>query len=160
MQYTYMIIPLTRGAFAYVDEDVYVWASRYRWHCTAKGYAARRRSVQEGGGVELLHRAILGLRGKQQGDHRNRDKLDNRRDNLRVATNGQNQVNQPPDKTNTTGYKGVIKARNRPGYIAQIKVEGKNVFLGYFRNKKDAARAYNRAAEVAFGEYAYLNEVD
>ena len=160
MEYEYGIVPLTQGAFAIVDPDDIVDISQYKWHITTKGYAARRRRVSEGGGIELLHRRILGIEGSAQGDHINRDKLDNRRANLRTATGSQNQANRGLDKSNTTGYRGVTNPRRVPGYVAQINVGGKSIFLGYFRDKHDAAEAYNLAAREHFGEYAYQNVID
>jgi len=158
--YSYGVIPLTRGLFAIIDTEDIEELNKYTWHATNKGYAARRLRVNEGRGIELMHRRLLCLSGKIQGDHINRDKLDNRKSNLRTASNGENQINQPPDKTNKTGYKGVAKLRNRRGYIAQAYINNEYMYLGYFLDKHAAAEAYNNAVQAYYGERAYLNVIE
>lgn len=85
-------------------------------------------------------------------DHINRDKDDNRITNLRLATQSQNNANQGMYCTNTSGFKGVTRLRY--AWQAQIQVNGKNHYLGSFRSKEDAARAYLEAAKLHFGEFA------
>lgn len=138
LMYSYGVIPLTRGLFTIIDTEDIEELGKYTWHVTSKGYAARRLRVSEGHGIELMHRRLLGLSGRTQGDHINLNKLDNRKSNLRTASNGENQINQPPDRTNKTGYKGVVKLRNRRGYTAQAYINNKYMYLGYFLDKHAA----------------------
>lgn len=88
-------------------------------------------------------------------DHINNDPWDNRKSNLRPATNQQNQANRGIQVNNTTGFKGVVYTHNR--YDARITVHGKRIYLGYFKNPIDAAKAYDKAAREHFGEFAYCN---
>jgi len=86
-------------------------------------------------------------------DHINGDGLDNRRDNLRIATYGQNTQNS--DATSISGYKGVIADANR--WKAYIHFEGKRIYLGSYVVKEEAASAYNEAALFYFGTNARIN---
>jgi hypothetical protein len=92
-------------------------------------------------------------------DHVDRDRLNNTRENLRVCTNSQNQANRTTPKNNSSGYKGVRWLSKTQKWQAMIKVNNRVHCLGCYRNPKNAARAYNKAALHFFGEFAYLNEV-
>ena len=73
---------------------------------------------------------------------------------------GQNSRNQKiRRKNNTSGFKGVYWHKARKKWRVQITVDGKNMHLGSFDDKKDAAQAYNDAAVQYHGEFAKLNEV-
>lgn len=113
----------------------------------------------------VLHRLIAGAKEGQHVDHRNGNALDNRRCNLRICTIAQNVRNTPKRKTNTSGYKGVIKRSLKDGsfsWTAIIRKDGKMTNLGSYRTAEDAARAYDAEAKNLHGEFAHLNfpEVD
>ncbi|WP_168204886.1 HNH endonuclease signature motif containing protein [Noviherbaspirillum sp. UKPF54] len=88
-------------------------------------------------------------------DHINRDKLDNRPENLRLATTAQNRANIGKQRNNSTGFKGVFLDKGK--FRAKIKTNGTQRFLGSYRTAEAAAVAYDKAAVVAFGEYAMTN---
>ena len=97
-------------------------------------------------------------------DHRDGNTLDNRRENLRVATAAQNVRNARKKRSATTSrYKGVFFTRGRKGrslskpWQAQIRRGGKNRYLGCFETAEAAALAYDTAARETFGEFACLN---
>ena len=90
-------------------------------------------------------------------DHVNGDRLDNRASNLRPATYAQNNANSK--RTNKSGYRGVYWQKTSGKYIASISINGKNHHLGLYEKPEDAARAYNHAAQDAFGDYASLNQL-
>ena len=146
-------IPLTRGAFALVDEADFERVSHYNWHLTKNGYAASSH--------RLLHRFVMNAGPKDKIDHRNNEaKLDCRRSNLRLATHSQNLHNRPVQKNNASaGMKGVSRCVTTGRWRARIKVAGKNVWLGRFATKEEAARAYDEAARRLVGEFAYGSEV-
>jgi hypothetical protein len=99
----------------------------------------------------------LGANPGQLVDHWNRDGLDNRRCNLRIANYSQNAANSGPSVRNTSGYKGVTFSRRADKWQAGIQVNGKFQFLGHWATREDAARAYDAAATKFFGEFAHLN---
>jgi hypothetical protein len=149
-------IPLTQGKFALVDDEDYDWLMQWKWYY-ALGYARRNEQVNGGRRVILMHREILGgvLLPGLVGDHVNRDGLDNRRSNLRVATYRQNCSN----RTKMTRKKFLGVHPNGVGFYAKIKLPTGVVHLGTYILEDDAALAYNRAAKAHHGEFASLNDV-
>lgn len=93
-----------------------------------------------------------------QVDHRNLDRLDNRIENLRVATPQQNVANRRANRSNRLGVKGVgmatMRVRKAQRYRARIRVDNKLIHLGYFSTPELANAAYKSAAEKFFGEFA------
>lgn len=88
-------------------------------------------------------------------DHINRDSTDNRFANLRLATSSQNNCNQSMRGDNTSGVKGVSWNKKSGKWHSRIVVNGKYRHLGLFSDLKDAASAYEVAAQQAFGEFAH-----
>lgn len=107
----------------------------------------------------LLHRLIAGCRSTaEQVDHISCDGWDNRRSNLRLATNQQNSFNaRKTTKPTSSRFKGVYWSRRAKGWAAQIKVNGKAKFLGCHKVEEEAARVYDAAARQYFGEFARTN---
>lgn len=147
-------IKLTRGQYAIIDDADYDLISQFNWHCSAKGYAERS---AHNGETRKMHRVIMNAPDGMQVDHINRNKLDNRRSNLRLCTNTQNVANTPPRPGRK--YKGIsfIESTNR--WKAEIYTLGKSRYLGVFNCPKKAALAYNKAAVQKYGSFAYLNQV-
>lgn len=107
--------------------------------------------------VGYLHRFVTGL--KEEHDHINLNRLDNRKCNLRICSHIENTRNRNKTYLNTSGYKGVCFKRRESKYEAYININGKYKTLGYFVNAIDAAKAYNEAAKEFFGEFALLNDI-
>jgi hypothetical protein len=151
-------IPLTRGKFALVDEADYVWLSQRKW-CAHKQIrkgvvywyviAATKKPKP------YMHRLIVGASRGQLVDHKNGDGLDNRRENLRVATRAQNAMNRQPTRGRVVA-KGVNQVGER--WYAAITVRGRRKHLGSFASERAAAQAYDDAAKKHFGEFARVNE--
>lgn len=133
-----------------IDLNDLALAQQYTWRVNSKGYAESRGSI-------MLHRLILNAEPNQQVDHIDRNPANNRRSNLRLCTLQQNLFNRDKLKTNTSGYKGVLKYRDK--WYAQIQKDRKIYRSENFSSKHDAARAYNKMALEYFGEFAYLNIV-
>lgn len=110
-----------------------------------------------------LHRFLVGASKGSHVDHKDGDKLNNRRKNLRHTSPSKNQGNRKVrNKNNTSGYRGVMFSRDswrKSRWRAVIKVNYKSKHLGYFKTLEEAALAYNKAAKEHFGEFAVLNEV-
>jgi hypothetical protein len=100
-----------------------------------------------------LARVIVEPRHAHIADHKNRNTLDNRRENLREATFAQNAQNRSNRRDNTSGRKGVFPYKVPGKWRAQIKVRGKYKFLGVFPTKDEAAEAYAAAAKRHYGEF-------
>jgi hypothetical protein len=145
-------IPLDDGHYAIVDAADYEWLRQYNWHFL-NGYAARRTK----GKTIYMHQQIMQPPEGMAVDHHNRNKLDNRRSNLRVCTNSENKRNQGKKSGSFSPFKGVGYSKSRHKWFARLHFEGKAIWLGYCEDEIAAARAYDRAAVAYFREFAHLN---
>lgn len=149
-----IIIPLTKGLVAIVDpEDAELATLNWCASNTGKRWYALR---QENGVRIYLHRAIMGLDGPRV-DHIDGNGLNNRRSNLRHATNSQNLANAGKRRHNTSGFKGVMWYAPSNKWRAEIRFNNRSTHLGYFGSAEAAARAYDMAALELHGEFAHLN---
>jgi len=149
-------IKLTKGKHVLVDETDYEELSKRKWYCSYSKYATRNSYNKEGKKFSsYMHREILGLKygDKRQVDHINHNTLDNRRENLRLCSNQQNQFNRKVKKGCTSKYKGVGWRKDKNKWTAQITVGGKNRNLGYFNDEKLAANTYACAAILNYGPF-------
>lgn len=159
MEINTKLVPLPRGQVMQIDEADYPEISRFTWHAhwnRNNWYALTNVRVAGKQRTYSLHRHLLGLNfgDIREGDHINNNTLDNRRSNLRICTHRQNTMNRRLRWDNASGVKGVYLHRPSGRYTAQIRVNGKLVFLGYHANKELAAEAYKIAAVLYFGEFA------
>ncbi len=141
-----------------IDTEDLGKVSKYPWHITHFGYVAHTNPRGSKPRQLWLHRFIMHPKKGEIVDHINRNKLDNRKENLRIATKGQNAINSKLPSNNTSGFKGV--SRNNQGkryWAAYIKIDQKHKFLGNYITKESAAMAYAIAAKRFFGEFASLN---
>jgi len=165
-------ILLADGKHALVDDQDHGWLMAYGNWCYYKrgGYAyCKVHQGGQGAGAYKhvpMHRVIAIKHGivpddpKVLVDHEDRNKLNNQASNLRPANRSQNGANRPKPDTGALGsYKGVSYDLAKERYRAVIRVNYKLIHLGWFRNARDAALAYNEAAADYFGEFALLNEV-
>ena len=90
-------------------------------------------------------------------DHADGDPSNNKINNLRLATRQENNRNRRPSRGSSSRYLGVMWRPAKGFWEAAIRFDGKQHFLGYFRDEWEAAQAYNRAASEKFGEFARLN---
>lgn len=146
-------IELTQGQTALIDDEDFESVSKHHWHYD-NGYALTN-MLQENGkrSTVRLHQFIMKPAKGIQVDHRNGLGTDCQRHNLRIATPLENSRNKAA--LGATGLKGVHF--NGKWIRSRIKVEGKTIHLGYFKNIIDAAKAYDKAAKEYFGEFARLN---
>jgi hypothetical protein len=147
-------IPLTRGRFAIVDDEDAARVMDFTWHYMNNGYAG---TTYDQGRKIYLHRFVMGAKRGEQVDHINMNKLDCRKENLRICSNQQNNANKTKQINNTSGYKGVTWDKVNKKWSAAIMVNKRSKKLGRFTNKEDAAREYDKAAKMYFGEFARTN---
>jgi hypothetical protein len=132
---------------------------RHLWLENTQGYAYCNMR-NEGGGRRkvLMHRLILGIEDNSQleGDHINRNRLDNRRENLRTCTPAENTRNIGVPRHNTSGYKGVSFHKATGKWQAAIGSgkKGSRTHLGIFPTAEEAYAVYCDAARKRFGEFA------
>lgn len=158
-------ILMPRGFRAIVDDDDYADLSQYSWCVTTphghrtryaatwmRGEAGTRKRVS-------MHRHLLAVTDHQtQVDHVNHDGLDNRRANLRKCSPAENGGNRRKQLANASSkFKGVYFNKADRLWQAYIKVRGARFHLGQHAIEEDAARAYDNAAAMHFGSFAYLN---
>jgi len=155
-------IQLTQNQVTTVNNEDYDYLNSFNWWAAKSGntyYAIR--SVYEGGkkiGTIRMHRDILKLTNPEiLGEHRDRNGLNNSRENLRIATKAQNNTNRRPKIGGSSKYLGVSLNKASGKFKAQIKSNGKVKGIGYFKTEEEAALAYNLHAEKIHGEFAALN---
>ncbi len=160
------LIPLSKFRFAIVDAEDYERLSRQSWRSRRFDncwYAVRwvRLSEKSKKTIAWMHRAILEAPEGMLVDHRNHNGLDNRKENLRLATYSQNMQNRRKiRRVCSSRFKGVMfrkGGRRRRRWRASIKVRGRLIELGMFMTEQEAARAYDAAAREYYGEFACLN---
>lgn len=133
-----------------IDSVYFDKIKNYTWNLNARGY------VQTGGGnnIILLHRFILDAPKGVLVDHKDLDRLNNRKDNLRLCNQSQNMYNKPVLDRNKCGIKGLYY--NGFSWTASINCDGKKLHIGSFSSIEDAIDAYNKKATEVAGEFARL----
>jgi hypothetical protein len=152
-------VTLTKGYVAIIDAADVSLVDGWNWYAQPSGHTAyAMRTFQYDGrsrGI-IMHREIMDSPPHMQVDHINGNGLDNRRENLRLATVAQNQHNQGLSIKNTSGFKGVSWHKATGGWQAKIKFEGKRIWLGSYDTPEEAAAAYAAASEKFHGEFGRL----
>lgn len=146
-------IQLNQGKIALVEREDFEWLNQWKWSIGVNGYAVRTDKNNKG---IYLHRLIMGF-PKGKVDHINRNKLDNRYENLRVVTAKENSINIGKFKNKSSIYKGVSWDKRRNDWIAYLSEKGKKVHIGYFPKEQWAAMARDMWAKELYGKYAVLN---
>jgi hypothetical protein len=138
--------PSEPDAHTIIDAIDAPWAEQWMWSLNIGGYVTRPRLAgdpSDGPRRIFLHREILNLstESRLEGDHINRDKLDNRRRNLRVVTRMQNAQNVSSCEGSSSIYRGVTWYRQLGKWHAQVRSGGKTHHFGYFSDEIEAAEA-------------------
>ena len=160
----FLQIPLSQGYTALVDLSDRELVTQHNWHAWARDglvYAVTNINRNSQRRQISMHRLILGIAdtNKPLVDHINHNGIDNRRANLRLASSSQNNANQALSKgAKTSKYKGVSWHSSTNKWQASIRVKGKQTYLGLFTSEEKAAVAYNQAAIIHFGDFAFLND--
>lgn len=152
--------------FKYKDGDLY-WIHDVNPNARANSKAGTLR--QDGyigvfiqGTYYFAHRIIWEMHNSEIPaglviDHINRVRSDNRVENLRICTLQQNHFNRSKQINNKSGFKGVSWHKQKQKWVAQIKIEGRNKFLGFFIDPVEAYEKYCKVAIAHYGEYARLD---
>ena len=126
-------------------------------------YAQRHRR-NETPKSQFLHRVIMSrildkpIKDVSGIDHIDGNGLNNRRDNLRTATQSQNLMNRIGNSNATSKYKGVSRYRDGKRWQAFIGLNGKSIYLGIFNTELEAYKAYCDKACELFGKFANFGE--
>jgi HNH endonuclease/AP2 domain len=153
-------IPLSKGRVAIVDDDMFEYLNQWSWFYHKNGYAMRSYRREGKFKKDRMHRVVVNAPAGYDVDHINGNKLDNRKENLRIATRSQNNYNKGLQSNSTSGFKGVSWSKQKNKWLARIRVDKKEMYLGSFDYKVDAALAYNEAAFKYHGEFAKYNQIE
>lgn len=154
LQYSMKKINVTNKKFVLIDEDDYPKVKNFQWSikkCRIAEYAVtyiNRKTIR-------MHHLIIPRVEGLVTDHINGNGLDNRKCNLRLCTPAQNRLNVTAYCNNKSGFKGVFKDKERGGWIARIRKDGKTFYLGRFKTAEDASRAYIKKSKKLHGEFSY-----
>jgi len=156
------VIELTQGRVAIVDDEDFEELAQWRWQFQnqLRGYAVRSQWIPMEQRLRSfsMHRVIMKAPAGFDVDHVNMNGLDNRKENLRICTRSQNLFNRSaPNHKNSLRIKGVSWHKIKKKYEANIKIGGKQKYLGSFLNIEDAKAAYDAIAVKLHGEFARLN---
>ena len=142
----------------YFDLEDYELISKYHWqkyiNIGRSNHVDVRANYNDKNGKKctiLMHQLVTGLLHM---DHKNQNPMDNRKSNLRPASNQQNSANSPLQRNNKSGFTGVYWDQKRMKWIASIKINYKSIEIGAFENKYDALIARLKEEKKYFGEFA------
>jgi len=155
-------ILLSCGNVAFLDADDYGLVSHQEKWCLTNigGYVSYKTYSQRKRIRHILHNILMEPPSGFVVDHKNGNPLDNRRENLRIATILQNNQNRCSNKNSTSPFKGVSWEEDRQKWRVQIFSDGKKIHIGRFDDQIEAAKAYNVQAAKYQGEFARLNTFD
>ena len=148
-----MKIELTQDKYALIDDEDFCKIKNYNWYAAKHRDGGFKAVANVNGKTIYMHRLIMECPDGLVVDHKKHDTLDNRKSELRICTVSDNTKNIRKNNRNTTGYKGVMYRKERNAYTARITVDGKRLYLGYFRTPEEAYTAYCDASKKYHGEY-------
>jgi hypothetical protein len=146
-------------AYTIVDDDKYDFLIQWRWR-KAKDYVVRGERKDGKYKTIWMHRVIMDCPDGLEVDHIFGNKLDNRKEMLRICNHEENGKNLNKQKKQTSSiYKGVCSLKSRNKWSANIVHNDKQYWLGQFETELEAAKVYNIYARKYFGEFAMLNDI-
>lgn len=131
----------------YFDLEDYDKIKDYCWIKGKNGYVV----AHIDGKNQTMHSIICNYSNT---DHKNRNRLDNRKENLRQATTQQQAQNRSVQSNNTSGVTGVYYRKERNAWFAQITINGKTKTIKYSHDKNEAIKARLEAEAKYFKEFA------
>jgi hypothetical protein len=143
----YVIGYTQKGEKFYIDKEDYEEVSKYTWCKSSEGYII---SSNVNGRKMKMHRFVMKAKKDELVDHAYQKKYDNRKSKLRICTNQENNMNRINVKGYTFNKKDNI-------YIAQIKFNRKQMYIGSYKTSEEARLAYCTKALELFGEFAHYS---
>jgi hypothetical protein len=153
------LIPLSKGRTTIVDDEDYDFLNQWKWSLGSGGRARRSGYKNDDTKTISMSRVIMNAPKDKYVDHINHNKLDNRKSNLRLCTNTENQYNMQ-SRRGTSRFIGVDFKKSFQKWRSRISVNGKRIELGYFDSEIIAAIFRDEAAKEHHGEFANLNFPD
>lgn len=156
-----------------VDDDDFIRFNPFNWYLNANGYIVTdvtKYKREEIGSVKIrLHRLIMCAPKGKDVDHINGNKLDNRKENLRICTRSENLANKETGwdkkqialkgvfvrKTSKNKKNGKTYELKRP-FFSAISINGKNKYLGSFCTPQEAHQAYKNASIALLGTFSFF----
>lgn len=134
------------NVYTLVDDDVFALIGHYKWYLHRGGYCYRNFWNRETKKyyIVYLHRFVMNAKHGEEIDHIDRNKLNNRRCNLRFS-NRYEQMRNAKYKVGVSGYTGVTWHTQNGYWTAKIRIHGKRIHLGCFKDPKNASDVYQKA---------------
>lgn len=151
-----VLIPLPRGLVTAISPEDQKKVNQHTWLVQCM-YGSFYAVTYVGKKSVYLHRFLLNEPKHKEVDHINRFTLDNRRCNLRLATDFEQQCNRSAVKNSTSRYKGVSWCKQQKRWRAIVVAKRKYYHVGRFDTEREAAKAYDECAKNLHGKFAYLN---
>lgn len=147
-----LTILTSKGEPILVDKEDFDLIKDYTWHLNKAGYVETSLNP----GRLFMHRLLTNCPSDKYVDHINHNPADNRKRNLRIVTASQNTMNSPLRSDNKgSGITGVHPVTGSNSWQATICIDGKVIYLGCFKEQKDAIKIRKEAEKKYFGKYAY-----
>lgn len=160
-------IPLTRGKYAIVDDEDFDRLNRHKWQAVTMKfkesevwYARRMTSLKDGPRKAVfMHREVTGAVMPMVVNHRDFDGLNNQKSNLDVTSYSANARWKRKAPGTSSRFKGVTWNKSEGRWMTTIRFGGGSRTLGYFDDEEEAALMYDVAAQILFGDEAFINGV-
>lgn len=143
------------NVFVLIDDEDFDWLGQWKWRLNNGGYVIRTQVFKRINGKQpskniymhrLLNETPLGF----ETDHINRNKLDNRKSNLRTVNRSQNELNKNLRNDNSSGYKGVCWDKKVNKWVARVWKNRKEIFLGRFITIEEAILCRQEAEKIYY----------
>jgi hypothetical protein len=148
------LIKLTQSLFAQVDDEDFDKINDLKWYAVKAPRTYYVRSKSQGQKSLVLHRFIMNPPDNMLVDHIDGNGLNNQKENLRIVNHTSNMRNRKSHQNSSSQFLGVSYVKP---WKAQIRANGKDIYLGRYTTEEEAAKAYDEAARTHYGEFANLN---